>query len=70
MLLIKIGSSEMALGPEGQTDWPTLLNSLRIVSTDLISICKFIKDKKEMMLRSCVLMPKNFSEDVDSELKV
>ena len=55
---------------ENQTDWLTLLNSMRIVSTDLISISKFIRDKKELMLKSCILVPKQFSEDVDQDLKV
>ncbi len=66
---MKIGYSEMALH-ENQLDWLTLLNSMRIVSTDLISISKFIRDKKELMLKSCILVPKQFSEDVDPELKV
>jgi hypothetical protein len=69
MLLMKIGYNESALH-ENQTDWLTILNSMRIVSTDLISISKFIKDKKEMMLKSCILVPKQFSEDIDIELKV
>jgi len=66
---MKIGYSEMALN-ENQLDWLTLLNSMRIVSTDLVSISKFIRDKKELMLKSCILVPKQFSEDVDPELKV
>lgn len=61
--------NEMALY-ENQTDWLTILNSMRIVSTDLISISKFIKDKRELMLKSCILVPKQFSEDIDTELKV
>ena len=68
MLLMKIGYNEFALHAN-QTDWLTLLNSMRIVSTDLISISKFIKDKKELMLKACILVPKQFSEDVDPELK-
>ena len=69
LLLMKIGYNEFALH-ENQTDWLTILNSMRIVSTDLISISKFIRDKKELMLKSCILVPKQFSEDVDPELKV
>lgn len=61
--------NEMALY-ENQTDWLTILNSMRIVSTDLISISKFIKDKRELMLKSCILVPKQFSEDIDTDLKV
>jgi len=66
-LLSKI--NELALY-ENQTDWLTILNSMRIVSTDLISISKYIKDKRELMLKSCILVPKQFSEDIDPELKV
>ena len=68
MLLAKIENEQFLL--ENQTDWTTILNSLRIVSTNLISISKFIKDKKEMTLKTYILVPKQFSEDVDPELKV
>ena len=68
MLLVKIENEQFLL--ENQTDWTMILNSLRIVSTNLISISKFIKDKKEMTLKTYILVPKQFSEDVDPELKV
>lgn len=68
MLLGKIENEQFLL--ENQTDWTTILNSLRIVSTNLISISKFIKDKKDMTLKTYILVPKHFSEDVDAELKV
>ena len=68
MLLVKIENEQFLL--ENQTDWTMILNSLRIVSTNLISISKFIKDKKEMNLKTYILVPKMFSEEVDPELKV
>jgi hypothetical protein len=68
MLLVKIENEQFLL--ENQTDWTMILNSLRIVSTNLISISKFIKDKKEMTLKTYILVPKMFSEEVDPELKV
>jgi hypothetical protein len=64
MLLIKINSENVET-----IDWPAILNSLRIVSTNLISISKFIRDKKDMLLKSVILMPKFFSEDIDPEIK-
>ena len=61
MLLVKIENEQFLL--ENQTDWTMILNSLRIVSTNLISISKFIKDKKEMTLKTYILVPKMFSEE-------
>lgn len=68
MLLIKIENEQFLL--ENQTDWTTIMNSLKIVSSYFISICKFIRDKREMTLKTYILVPKHFSEDVDPELKV
>ena len=47
LLLSKIGSDQSI---ENQLDWPLILNNLRIVSTNLISITKSIKDKKDSIL--------------------
>ena len=65
MLMIKITDPNA-----GVIDWPVILNSLRIVSTNLITITKFIKDRKDIMFKSIILLPKFFSEDVDLEIKV
>jgi hypothetical protein len=55
---------------ENKLDWPTTLNSLRMISANLISISKFIRDKREILLKTSVVVPKYFSEDIDQELKV
>ena len=68
MLLAKIENEQFLF--ENQTDWTNILNNLKIVSTYLISISKFIKDKREMTLKTYILVPKQFSEEVDPELKV
>lgn len=54
---------------ENRNDWITILNKLRIASTNLISISKFIKDKRDTMNKTSILVPKHFSEDVDPELQ-
>lgn len=69
MLLMNLGNDEQIIA-ENKVDWPFVLNNLRIASTNLISISKFLKDKREVLLKTSILMPKFFSEDVDPELKV
>jgi hypothetical protein len=64
MLLYKINTENYE-----QIDWPAILNSLRIVSTNLISISKLVRDKRDLMLKSVILLPKFWSEDIDPELK-
>jgi hypothetical protein len=66
LLLSKIGSEQSI---ENQLDWPLILNNLRIVSTNLISITKSIKDKKDSILKSSILLPKHFSEEIDYAIK-
>lgn len=66
LLLLKIGSDQTL---DNQLDWPLILNSLRIVSTNLISITKFIKDKKDSVLKSSIVVPKHFSEEIDYTIK-
>ena len=69
MLLASIGP-DMLHTIETKSDWQSIFNSLRIVSTNLISISKSIRDKKEALLRTSVVLPIAFSEDVDPELQV
>ena len=69
MLLANLGSDMMHLD-ENKADWPMIFNNLRIVSTNLISISKSIRDKKEVLLRTSVVLPVKFSEDVNQELQV
>ncbi len=63
-LLFKLSSENYE-----QIDWPAIFNSLRIVSTNLISISKLVRDKKDLMLKSVILMPKFWSEDIDPDLR-
>jgi mediator of RNA polymerase II transcription subunit 8 len=51
-------------------DWPTLLNSFAIISSDLITISKVLRDKNAANLRNTIFVPKSFSEDVDASLQV
>lgn len=51
-------------------DWPAIFNSLRIASTNFISISKSVRDKKEFVLKTSLVLPLQFSEDVDPELQV
>ena len=68
-MLMNILGAEMMNLDENKADWQTIFNNLRIASTNLISISKSIKDKKEMLLKTSVVLPINFSEDVDLELQ-
>jgi hypothetical protein len=70
MLLATIGGDMMHVPEMHKADWPTIFNNLRIVSTNLISISKSIRDKKEFLLKMSVVLPTKFSEDVDPELQV
>jgi hypothetical protein len=70
MLLSNLGGDMMHFDEMHKADWPTIFNNLRIVSTNLISISKSIRDKKEFLLRTSVVLPIKFSEDVDPELQV
>ena len=65
-LLIKIGPENSM---QNKLDWPLILNNLRIVSTNLISITKFVKDRKDTLLKSSIVLPKNFSEEIDYAIK-
>ena len=65
LLLFKIGSDQSI---DNGLDWPLILNNLRIVSTNLISITKFIKDKKDA--KSSIIWPKKISEEIDLSIKV
>ncbi len=69
MLLASIGPDVLHMD-ESKVDWPSIFNSLRIISTNLISISKSVRDKKEALLRTSVVLPIGFSEDVDPELQV
>jgi hypothetical protein len=63
---------------ENNNNWPAILNSLSIISSDIISISKFIRDdnkrdsKKDdpTMMKTSVLVPRNFSQDADDYLRV
>lgn len=70
---------EAAIG-ERKVDWPTILNSLKIISANLISISNSLRDKsdkrddhkRELLfgLKTSILFPKHYSEDVYADLKV
>ena len=66
MLLVKLNDVDASRN----CDWPAILNSLRIVSTNLISISKLVRDKRDIMFKSLVLLPKLCSEDVDHHIQV
>ena len=52
---------------ENKLDWRTILNNLKIISTNLTSILKSIKEKKE--LRTQMIVPKVCSDNLDNSLK-
>ncbi len=68
-LLEKLSQTEIQY-LNNATDWPTLLNSFAILSSDLITISKVLKDKNAINLKNSVFVPKSFSEDVDQLLQV
>ncbi|CAF0857453.1 unnamed protein product [Brachionus calyciflorus] len=72
VLLMNLGNDEQRLA-YNETDWLSILNSLRIASTNLISISNFFKylnrDKREASIRTSVVLPKAYSEEVDPELQ-
>ena len=68
-LLLRIGHA-ISQPSDPQLDWPHILINLRIVSTNLILITKYIKEKRDPLLKSSVIVPKYFSEDVDNSIKV
>jgi hypothetical protein len=50
-------------------DWPTILTSFGIISSDMIAINKLLKEKSCKDLKNCVFVPRMFSEDVDPNLQ-
>lgn len=77
MLLSTLLESESMM--ERRADWPTILNSLRIISANLISISNFLRDKIDkrddkrellVMLKTSIVVPKHYSEEIYPELKV
>lgn len=79
MLLSNLVEPE-AMNYEKKVDWPTVLNSLRIISTNLISISNFLRDKSDrrddnkrellLALKTSIVVPKHYSEEVNPELRV
>ena len=65
----KLGPNESQL-VSNNLDWPTILNSFGIISSDLIAINKMIKEKNCKDLKNFVFVPRMFSEDVDPNLQV
>ena len=52
---------------DNQLDWRTILNNLRIISTNLTSILKVIKEKKD--LRTQMIVPKVCFDSLDTHLQ-
>ncbi|RNA32977.1 mediator of RNA polymerase II transcription subunit 8 [Brachionus plicatilis] len=71
-LLVNLGNDEQRLA-YNEVDWLSILNSLRIASTNLISISNFFKhlnrEKRDFSLKTSVVLPKVYSEEVDPELQ-
>ena len=68
-LLDKFGANETNL-LTNNLDWPTILSSFGIISSDMISVNKLLKEKSCKDLKNCVFVPQSFSEDVDPDLQV
>lgn len=69
ILLEKLGVNETQL-LSNNLDWPAISASFSIISSDMIAINKSLKEKSCYSLKSCVFVPKVFSEDVDQNLQV
>lgn len=67
-LLEKLGPNEYSLA-SGTLDWPTVLGVLGILSSDMIKISKFMREKQAFNLKNTVFVPKAFSEDIDPQLQ-
>ena len=68
-LLDKLGPNEANL-LSNSLDWPTILTSFGIISSDMIAINKLLKERSCKDLKNCVFVPRMFSEDVDPNLQV
>lgn len=72
LLLVNLGNDEQRLA-YNEVDWLSILSSLRIASTNLISVSNFFKflnrEKRDFSLKTSVVLPKAYSEEVDPELQ-
>lgn len=72
ILLSNLGNDEQLLA-YNKVNWLSILSSLRIASTNLISISNFFKylnrEKRDFSLKTSVVLPKAYSEEVDPELQ-